>query len=518
MFLRASQSVRVNVVFNIAGRAWNAVLAVICIPWYINYMGVEAYGLVGFFSAVNLLLSTLDLGLGPTFNRELAVASAGRLAPAEVRNLARTLETIYWTVAVTIGVGWIYLSRWISHVWLRPQHLAPGEIQWAVTTMGLVLLCQWPFNLYLSGLMGMQRQALANVITSILATMRSGGAVIVLAAFSPTITAFFVWQAIVACLGTMIAAWTLWRYLPAGATPHFDVSTLRKVSRFSLGVLATGLASLLLQNADKIVLSRMLPLEGFGYYMLAITVASGLYVVVSAFYASAFPRFSQLYAACDLSGVSRLYHTLCQTLTVVVAPVALVIAMFPYEVVFLWTGKPATAANSALLVSLLVLGAVLNTSMYIPYALTLAYGWTSFGFYQSLIATIILVPLTIVAVVHSGAVGAAVIWLVLNVGYIFISAPVMHWRLLPGQLGAWYLEDLGRPLLASLMPVLLARMAISRGGSRSAIFCELGLLGAIALLCSLASAPLVRTRVKPVLSELRTGWSMVFSSRWAAGS
>ena len=61
---------RSNIAANFLGRAWTAALAVICVPLYVKFLGIEAYGLLGFFSSALLLLSILDFGLGTTLNRE----------------------------------------------------------------------------------------------------------------------------------------------------------------------------------------------------------------------------------------------------------------------------------------------------------------------------------------------------------------------------------------------------------------------------------------------------------------
>ena len=47
---------------------------------------------------------------------------------------------------------------------------------------------------------------------------------------------------------------------------------------------------------DKLVLSRLLSLEDFGYYSLAGVAAAGLQYLIAPFFSAAFPRFAQLIA------------------------------------------------------------------------------------------------------------------------------------------------------------------------------------------------------------------------------
>ena len=50
---------------------------------------------------------------------------------------------------------------------------------------------------------------------------------------------------------------------------------------------------LLRVHFDKIILIKLLPLEAFGYYVLASTVASGLSFLETPIYTAVFPRLSQ---------------------------------------------------------------------------------------------------------------------------------------------------------------------------------------------------------------------------------
>ena len=71
-------------------------------------MGIEAYGLVGFYMALSSVIGILDLGIGSTMNRELARLAAKDGFAGEQRDVVRTLEIIYWGVAVIAG-GAVFL-------------------------------------------------------------------------------------------------------------------------------------------------------------------------------------------------------------------------------------------------------------------------------------------------------------------------------------------------------------------------------------------------------------------------
>ena len=65
-----------NMVANLIGRAWDRIVVLVCIPFYLKFLGIEAYGLVGFYAALLGIFVMIDLGFGKTLNRELARLSA----------------------------------------------------------------------------------------------------------------------------------------------------------------------------------------------------------------------------------------------------------------------------------------------------------------------------------------------------------------------------------------------------------------------------------------------------------
>ena len=95
IFVRNSKYVsglKLNLAANLMGSAWAMLVQLVCIPLYVKFMGVEAYGLVGFYLMLQAMLQILDLGLSPTMNREMARYSVEPEKANDARDLVRTLE------------------------------------------------------------------------------------------------------------------------------------------------------------------------------------------------------------------------------------------------------------------------------------------------------------------------------------------------------------------------------------------------------------------------------------------
>jgi O-antigen/teichoic acid export membrane protein len=365
-----------------------------------------------------------------------------------------------------------------------------------------MIALQFPFTLYEGGLLGIGRQVTLNVLLVVGATLRFGAVVAVLVLVSATVEAFFIWQVAVSALQTIVGGWLLWRSLPKAATrPRYRGELLANVWRFAAGMAGISLTAIVLTQMDKVVLSKLLTLSAFGYYTLATVAAGALYVLFLPLFQAVFPRFSQLVALGDTPALSALYHRSAQALAVLVLPAGTVLALFSHEIMLLWTRSPEAAAATEIVVTLFAIGTALNGLMNVPYALQLATGWTTLAMYANLAAIGFLLPATIVLASRYGAVGAAIVWVVLNAGYATIGVGIMHRRLLRGELRRWYLADTGAPLLASLAAAGAVRLAIPAPTGAPALFGAVIVALALTYLAAATATPVGRDVLR------RKGWS-----------
>jgi O-antigen/teichoic acid export membrane protein len=316
--------------------------------------------------------------------------------------------------------------------------------------------------------------------------------VIVLWQFSPTLHAYFGWQVLASGLQSGITAIALWRSLPRAASPVFRKSLLVDVWRFAAGMTGITIFAVLLTQMDKVILSKLLSLTSFGHYALAALVAGSLAVIVYPLFTALFPRFTQLVSAGDETALIQLYHKGSQLMTVAVAPVAAVVALFARDVLLAWTGKPSVADHAHLLLSLLVIGYALNGLVTVPYALQLAHGWTTLGLYVNMVGVAVLVPGVWLVALHFGAPGAAAVWIVLNACYLLVNVQVMHRRLLKGEMVKWYLHDVAVPAAVAVGIAAFARWLAPEGMSRPVAVVVMISAMVVGVLASSLAAPQVR--------------------------
>lgn len=494
-----------NLIANYLGQGWVALMGLVFIPLYIKYLGIEAYGLIGLFAVLTAWFSLLDMGMTPTLSREMARFSGGSHTAVSIRDLLRSIEIIALGIAILIASGVALGSDWLASSWLKAEELPTEVVAHAFAIMGLVTALRFVEGVYRSSMVGLQRQVLFNAVNSIMATLRGVGAVAILAWVAPTIQAFFLWQGLISLATLAILAVTTYATLPvAERGGRFSLDALRGVWHFAGGMMGITFLALLLTQVDKVILSKLLTLSEYGYYTLAAVVAGAMYMLVSPITQAWFPRLSQLHAAGDYVGLARMYHQGAQLVSVVLGSAALVLIVFSETFLHLWTQDAALAHRTAPLLSLLVLGNLLNGLMWIPYQTQLAHGWTSLTVSINIVAVLFIVPAILWATPRYGAEGAAWVWVSLNAGYVLIGIHFMYRRILRAEKWRWYVQDVLQPLFSALFVVAAMKWLLPAPGSVITQLSTLALASVLTLSAAGFAAKQVRRQARSVIAPFLT--------------
>jgi len=498
-----------NLIANYLGQGWTALMGLAFIPLYIKYLGIEAYGLIGFFGMLQAWLSLLDMGMTPTLNREMARFTGGTHSATSIRDLLRSIETIAFGVAVLVGLGIWAASGWLASDWLHAENLPIDVVAKALAIMGVVIALRFVEGIYRSCIVGLQRQVMFNVVSSVLATLRSLGAVGILIWVAPTIEAFFIWQGIVSLFSLGVLALVTYGLLPKPARDGvFSMAELRNIGGFAVGMMGITFLALLLTQVDKILLARLLTLSDYGYYTLATVVASALYLLTGPIAQAWFPRMSELHANNQQAELIEKYHLGAQLVSVLTGSAAVVMIVFAETILRLWTHDAELAQRSAKLLSVLALGNLLNSLMIMPYQAQLAHGWTGLTVRINIVFVMFVVPAILWVTPHYGAVGAAWVWVSINAGYVMIGIHFMHRKILISEKRHWYTHDILLPLLAATSTALVVRWLFLPTVNRIDQLLVLVLASSCTLVAAVGATPAlwqpIYSFILPLLNGIKT--------------
>ncbi len=90
-----------------------------------------------------------------------------------MRQTVSTLEIICGAIALLIGGVLFFGSDWVARHWITKTTLSPSVVVCCLSWMGLQVAFQFMTSFYNSGLLGLQKIVLSNILQAILQTIRA---------------------------------------------------------------------------------------------------------------------------------------------------------------------------------------------------------------------------------------------------------------------------------------------------------------------------------------------------------
>jgi O-antigen/teichoic acid export membrane protein len=493
---------RKNLLAAYAGILVNLLVPLIVTPFVLKALGTEAYGLIGIGLMLQSILTFLEAGLSASMSRAFAERTA-TLDDVDSRagmlDLLRTLEFFYFALVGFVCLLVLLLAPLIATYWVT-DHKLPNAMVWqSIALIGVMVAMRFLVSLYGGGLVGLQRQVMLNATSITLSVFANSGAVVVLFWVSSDPRAYFAWLAIMGAVTAISLRFALAAALPSPPRPpRFDWNQWLSIRRLSVGISTLTVTSLAVTQADKLLLSRFLPLRDFGFYSIASNVANFVQLITIPIQTVYYPRMTQCRAKGDTEALLDTYRFASRMVALVVFPLGFTLALFSHDILLVWLRNPEVAEQVHMILSLLVVGTTLLTSlMMMPYAMTLAHADTRITLNSHAVLLCIQLPAVVYFAIEFGAVGAAGLWCAL----FCIYGPLYAWRVnrkyLPSSHARWLWECVLRPALPALVAVVVVKQAVTLAGLAVGFaVLYLPLAWGLSLLAAWLAAPLPGIRLR----------------------
>jgi len=437
-------SLKNNIVASYASQIYITAVGILTLPLYIKYMGAEAYGLVGFFAMLQAWFALLDLGLTPTIARETAKFRAGGYDGLHYRQLFRALNLLFVGVAVIGGTLLFFNAETIGNHWLKLEKLSITEVSFALQVMAVSVALRWMTGLYRGVVSGSELLVWLSGFNAFIATLRFLVIFPVLWHFGATPAVFFSFQLFVAIIeygGLFLKSRSLLPKLDKTQPIGFSIKPIKNVLQFSLGIALTSGLWVLVTQTDKLIMSKLLTLEEYGYFTLAVLVASGILMISAPISSSIMPRMTKLYEEGKQDELIALYRKSTQLVTVIAGSLAIILAGFSETILYLWTSNKHIAETAAPVLTLYAIGyGVLAVSAF-PYYLQYAMGKMRLHVIGSILYVAVLLPILFLATEQYGMVGAGYAWAITNITYLLGYTHVVHGKYIPHIHLSWLMRD-----------------------------------------------------------------------------
>lgn len=444
-----------NIITSYASQVYIAAVGILIFPMYIRYMGAEAYGLVGFFTMLQAFFGLLDLGLTPTIGRETARYQGGAMSALAYRQLFRALSLFFTGIAI-IGGGTLWLlSEVVATHWLNVTVLPKNEVVIAVQTMVISVALRWMGGLYRGVITGSERLVWLSAFNTLIATLRFVAVFLSMWLYGFTPVVFFTHQLIVALLEVLGLFLMSQRLLPArisiGQSIGWSFKSVQPLLKFALTIAFTSSVWVLVTQTDKLILSGILPLSEYGYFTLAVLVASGIMVVSGPISIAIMPRMARLHAEGKHQELIQIYRNATQLVAVIAGSATIIITLYAKPLLYAWTGDILLMKNSTSILQLYALGNGFLAVSAFPYYLQYAKGNLRYHLIGNLTSVIFLLPSIVFAAKYFGGIGAGYVWLATHCIFLLTWVAYVHSRLEPGL----HLQWLCRDVLLIVMPATI---------------------------------------------------------------
>ncbi|MAD89997.1 MAG: polysaccharide biosynthesis protein [Pseudoalteromonas sp.] len=443
--MKRSPSLKLNILANYASQLYVTGIGIFILPIYIKYMGAEAYGLIGFFAMLQAWFAMLDFGLTPTISRETARYYGGSTPALNYLRLFRALSLIFIGIALLGGVSlWVFAEP-IALKWLDFKELSQNEVVFAVEVMGVSVALRWLCGLYRGVITGFERIVLLSAFNVVIATLRFVIVFVTMGMFGFTPEIFFLHQLVVAVLELLGLYVISKKLIPnsneASESLGWSIKPVKPILKFSLTIAFTSFVWVLITQSDKLILSGILPLDEYGFFSLAVMVASGVLVVSGPVSNAIMPRMARLYSEKKNSELISVYKKSTQLVCIFAGSVAFLMVIYAEKLIYVWTGDAEITEQVSPILKLYSFGNGLLLVTAFPYYLQYAIGNLRYHFLGNAASAFVLIPSIIVAAQHYGAFGAGVTWVAINLIYLFFWVGYVHHKLFPGLHFEWLFKD-----------------------------------------------------------------------------
>ncbi len=402
----------------VASRLVPAALSLLTIPLYTRLIGLESYGIIGFYASLHSLMTLLDFGLGVTVSRRLIFDRAQGKGTEESRSFCSAIETFYLVIVMLIVLAFGGMALAALH------GMAPAEQQGLTAQIwlmiGFLLACRFPMALYNAILTGSDRMIEANAITVGFDLLRHSCAALALLLISSSVEMFLLSNMLAAVLALVPLRWLCRTVLGLPFRAHGGLATVRRALPFAAGMSLISLSWFLLGYLDKILLIGMMSPSVYSSYTLSYQVSGAMLMLATIVTQSLYPKINRLVAENDQAGISNLAGLATSAITVFAVTAFWITWMFEEQIArIIVSSDQRSSFQSSILIAFMA-GMAFAAVWQVPYQLGVARGLLR----PILICNCVAIPVFITAVLffgmHDDGVSIAIVWMFIYVFYTIL--------------------------------------------------------------------------------------------------
>lgn len=420
-------------IFKSAGWNWFsqlyiAIVGIAIIPVYIKHFGAEVYGLIAFMLTLQMLMSLLDVGFSASLSRETSRYRAGVSELRFFHSFLTIILRVFLCTGAVIALSIFFAASFLATQWLDVKELDVDLVSYLLQISAITIFCRWLAIFFRSVLFGYEDIIWLAKFTTVVATLRFLVVLPLIIYWQIDVEFYFYYQLAVQLFELLVLISRKQKMLPVATKIDrmsvFD-DAFKAPVKFTLAAGGATILWLLISQADKFFASTFLSLADYGYFHVAVMAAGMITLITAPLIQAMQPRVTTFLAVNDVDSALNVVRQLFDFMTVMSLSTVLVVYIFGFSLLTAWYGEPGFAERTSdvfLIYSIATAVLAINSCSYI---LDYAAGKIRLRNYFSLAMLILLLIAYPVGFYYFSSVGAAFIWLAINVLYFIVAQPLL---------------------------------------------------------------------------------------------
>lgn len=384
-------------------------LGLVTVPYLINAIGVEKFGLLTIVWTLIGYFSIFDFGMGRALTQQIAVLKNNEQArlPSIIKSGLKMMSIagligggILALTVFVFGVGWLKVSTDLINETNAAVYLAALGIPFTTITSGLKGILEGFEDFYSSSLFKMIL-GISNFLFPIAIVYYIG----------PSLSLIVLSLVTARILIMLLHFIPLFRRISLKSLVYAEGANYvekKETIQFGAWMTLSNFISPLMVNADRFVISSVLGASLVAYYTVPFDVIVRLLIIPAALTTTLFPRFSSLFIS-QGSELKELYKKSIKYILIGMGALAAGIIISSYLGLSIWISQEF-AEKSWLLTCILGIGLLFNSLAQVPYALIQANREVKKTSIIHVAEFIIYVPMLYFTLKIWGIQGAAIAW------------------------------------------------------------------------------------------------------------
>ncbi|MBA6368666.1 oligosaccharide flippase family protein [Colwellia sp. BRX8-5] len=449
-------SLKTNTITSYLSQGYAAIIGIAVMPFLFSTLGSDAFGLIGFFTVAQVIINLLGSGFNPTLSREIAKEKI-QYQNTYLISVIKSFELIFFCFLLLILIVALFANNWFAIEWFESD--LPVELLSSIVLL-IFIVCAVRFQsvLYLSALRGSEDFLWINSVSIIINTLRFPISLL-LVIYYPSLKLYFGFHLIIAMVELLVMRYRIGKLLGINfwLPDHFSFYNVKKLGRFAKAVAITAVISVVIAQADKVLMSKLLTLSEYGYFTVCIMLANGILLLGFPIGTVLIPRLTALYADGKLDEFRQIYIKFTKFVCIFIVPGAIVLAGFSQNIIYLFTGSTEAANWGKDILSYYTLGNAFLIVAGFQYYQQVAKGDLKYHVRYSMALLLCSLPLIMFFGSEYGVIAVAIIWLFFRVFAFIFWVPYIHAKMKTIKYSHWLFQAVLPSLLVSIIAYALLK-------------------------------------------------------------